>query len=76
MLASKPQLNFVCLQENQRDSDNTEISVKSTGTGIPEDQFCIVNLNSGLKTRASELLVCYLKVCICYHWHSMHSLYK
>ena len=41
--------------------DCTEISVKSTDVGIPEDQFCFVNLKSGLKK--DEPIVCFLKVC-------------
>ena len=54
--------HFYCIQENQTALDDTQISVKSTGIGIPGDQFCFVNLKSGLKRH--ELLVCYLKVCI------------
>ena len=54
--------HFYYIQENQKALDDTEISVKSTGIGIPGDQFCFVNLKSGLKR--NELLVCYLKVCV------------
>ena len=38
------------------------ISVKSAGIGVQRDKFYLVNLNAD--PIMSELLVCYLKVCM------------
>ena len=42
------------------------MSVRSTGIGIPEDQFCFVSLSNTL-SKKNEQVVCYLKVCILCH---------
>ena len=50
------------LQERQKVLEDMGISVKSAGIGVQKDNFYLVNLNAD--PIMSELLVCYLKVCM------------
>ena len=52
-----------CLQERQKALEDMGISVQAAGIGVQSDKHYLVNLNAD--PSMNELLVCYLKVCVC-----------
>lgn len=49
--------------ERQKALENMGISVQEAGIGVQIDKYYMVNLNAD--PSLNELLVCYLKVCVC-----------